>query len=305
VSRNFNIVWRNVSDKEKGINLSTTKPLQNIKTSIIKSILKRSNDLTGKVIVVKLASSIISNKQLLTNFAENVYLLGNCGAKIFIIHDYADLIENSLENLGLSTNFTNMVGSSITKNTQLVEMIISGYINKIIVSELCDAGCNAIGLSGKDANLIQVQNSKLLPHRVNSDIINIGLVGEPGLINTEVLLNFEENDIIPVISPISSDSNKRTHLLECNMISAIIASTIGADHLVILSDKQIFGNNELKFDNEIALNEILLNIKSDSYTSNIIKSAIYAIQNSTRLVHFSTVKPADTMLSILFGNCMN
>ena len=111
--------------------------------------------------------------------------------------------------------------------------ILSSYVNKLIVTKLSNIGCYAVGILGKDANLLQAKKSKL-SHRkiVNHDVINIGFLSEPIMINPEILLNFEDNNIIPVIAPFASDDQEKTHLLNVNLTVATIASALSAEHLI-------------------------------------------------------------------------
>lgn len=306
VSRNFNIVWQkpvsnNGEDQPSSDNVDNN--IHQRRIDKLKCILKQSCDLQDKVIVVKLPSCVIENEELLAGFAENVQLFSLLGVKIFIVHGYVNLISSTLKGLGMDDISLQDIKVTDRRNAQIIEMVVSGHINKKIVSSLSAAGCNAIGLSGKDANLIQVEKARFLrKYNMGSDsgVINVGFVGEPEIVNAEILLNFEENGVIPVISPISHDNNGRTHLLEINMTASLIAEAIDADHLILLSEYELLGNRELKFDDEISVQNLLHSVGPESRFSYILKAILWATRNSTRLVHFSTVTGKDSLLTTLF-----
>ena len=230
MQKNCNLVWQNALNyKEKEDN-----GFPHIKdTALIKDIIRRSSEIRDQVMVFKLPSLIIGDDKLLTSFAEIIQLLDSCGIKIFIVHDHTDLVNDTLKLFGCDEKFIDIIKVADYKSSQIMEMVLSGYINKRIVSKLCSLGCYAIGISCKDANLIQAKKSKLLHRRdANKEVIDIGFISEPVIVNPEILINFEDSNIIPVIAPVASDEKGNTHLLDVNMTASIIASSLNAEHLV-------------------------------------------------------------------------
>jgi acetylglutamate kinase len=120
-----------------------------------------------------------------------------------------------------------------------VEMVLCGSINKNIVKEINRAGGMAIGLSGKDGNLIKAKKltrTKKDPDSNIEKILNLGFVGEPTYVNPEVLAAFENSDIIPVIAPIGIGENGETYNINADTAAGAIASALRAAKLIILSD---------------------------------------------------------------------
>ncbi len=233
MQENLKLVWQNASNL-KNKEVDSISSLNNI--AIIKNIIKCSSELKNQAIVLKLPATIIIDDKLFTAFIESVRLLEMCGAKIYIVHDHIDLRSSSLISQ-IDENFSQKI-SKISDysylNNPIIMEILSSYVNKLIVTKLSSIGCYAVGISGKDANLLQAKKSKL-SHRkiVNHDVINIGFLSKPIMINPEILLNFADNNIIPVIAPFASDDQEKTHLLNVNLTVATIASALSAEHLIL------------------------------------------------------------------------
>ena len=119
------------------------------------------------------------------------------------------------------------------------------------------------------------------------------------MINPEILLNFEENDIIPVISPVASDEKENTHLLDVNLTASMISAALDADHLVLLGDKSPLCEKNLKIRDIYTLREMLRNDEYPKETG-LIEAAISALENSTDCVHFIDGSSPDAILLSMF-----
>lgn len=299
--RNFSIVWQDASKLKSESKLKD----QSATPNLIKNIIKKSNEIRDQTIVIKLPSVIIENDDLLTNFAENVLLINNCGAKIIIVHDHTKLIGDTLQVLGFDEKFIDNIRVIDHKSLQITEMILSGYINKLIVSKLCSLGCNAIGISGKDANLIQANSAKILRKAASSksSVVDVGFTSEPIMINPEILLSFEENNIIPIISPIASDDKGRTHLLDANLTTMVISSAIDADHLMLMSNK--LNKKSFKVKDVKTLYNTLDSDYFDKDATHLIDAVADSIENSVNVVHFINAEIHDAILMSIFDNDSN
>lgn len=293
--RNFNIVWQSVSNRKT----KSAASARTLTPDLIKDIVKKSNEVRDQTIVIKLSSIIIDNDVLLTNFAENIHLLHLSGAKVFIVHDHANLVGETLKLLGFDEKFIDSIKVVDHKSSQIIEMVLSGYINKLIVSKLCSAGCYAVGISGKDANLIQAKKSKIL-HKVTKelDVIDVGFTSEPIMINPEILLNFEDTNIIPVISPVASDAKGRTHLLDVNLTASIISSSLDADHLILMNDE--IGAEYHRIQDISALQLAMDKFTFNAKTLSLIEAATSAIENTANTVHFIDPNISDSVLLSIF-----
>ena len=300
MQKNFSLVLSNVSinKKEKAKNFHDLTA-----TNLIKNIIRRGSEIRDQIIIIKLPSVIIEDDQLLTNFAENVNLISICGAKVFIVHDHTNLVGTTLRAFGVDEKIVNNIKVADQKSSQIVEMVLSGYVNKLIVSKFCQAGCHAIGISGKDGNLIQAKKSKLSYKRaIDEDVIDLGFTSEPVMINPEILLSLEDSDIIPIISPVASDESNRTHLLDVNLTTSLIASSLDADYLILPCEELILGEKNLKIKDAKILHKLLQAKKHDPKTIKLIEAAVCALANSTDCVHFVNATSPDSILLSIFSD---
>lgn len=294
VQKNCSLVWQNTSKE----NISPkTQFSSSDKISLISQILTRGKDLESEFIVIKLPSIVIENEELLSNAMDNISILNSTGASIVIVHDYTNIVQDTLDLFGIDKK--NFDTSQITDNktSQIVEMVLSGHINKKIVSTLCSFGCNAIGISGKDGNMIEAKKH-VIKGNSNAGILEFGFIGEPSIVNPEVLLNLTDSGFIPVISPIAFGPSGSTYILDLNLTASIIACITTARHLIMMEPKPIF-----KTTGEISLSKLRQNISFESCTDfskqylEIINSAL---NNHTEFVHLVDAKEKDCILSTIF-----
>jgi acetylglutamate kinase len=178
------------------------------------------------IIVIKLGGHAMANKKMMEGFARDVVLMKQCNVNPIIIHGGGPMINELLSKMKIKTNFLD--GKRITdeKSMPIIEMVLSGKLNKDIVSEINMQGGKAVGLSGKDANLMICEPDKP----------ELGFVGKPIKINLEILRNLVESDFIPVIAPIGVNANGETFNVNADTAAGAIASSIKADRLLLLTD---------------------------------------------------------------------
>jgi acetylglutamate kinase len=303
IRKSFELVWEHTSDHDNKTQAQTSvnklTEFDFIKNAIIKAC-----DARGETFIIKLNEDIIDNDILLTNFAENVSILKKCGINVVVVHEHGKLVEETLKNFGIEDKFIN--GSRVTdhKTAKLVEMVVSGFINKKIVSKLCSYDCKAIGISGKDANMIQAHNVRVSKKRDDNcdSVIDFGFIGEPEMINPEILVEFEDAGIIPVISPIAYGANGSTYLLDTDLTAAIIASALSAEKLIFFNQQGalISGEDvisELQIDE---LKSLLNKNKVDARQVNMAEAAVSAIDNAASIVHILNSNKKDAILIDIF-----
>lgn len=193
----------------------------------------------GETFVIKFGGSAMGNDNNMKKFAENVVLLKQVGINPIIVHGGGPQIGRMLDKLNIKTSFVDGLRITDASTIDVVEMVLSGSINKNIVQEINRAGGMAIGLSGKDGNLIQAKRLTKIKKDPDSNIekiLNLGFVGEPSYVNPDVLSVFENSDIIPVIAPIGVGENGETYNINADTVAGAIASALRAAKLIILSD---------------------------------------------------------------------
>ncbi len=193
----------------------------------------------NKLIVVKLGGHAMSNADLTAQFARDIVLLKQSGIHPVIVHGGGPQIGAMLERLGIESEFADGLRITDAQTIEVVEMVLTGLINKQIVSAMNQAGGRAIGLSGKDADLIRAQKSRRTKRDPDSNIeklIDLGFVGTPTQINAEFLGDIAHADIIPVIAPVASDDKGQSLNINADTAAGAIAAAVGAARLLLLTD---------------------------------------------------------------------
>lgn len=192
----------------------------------------------GETFVIKFGGSAMSDDNI-KKFAEDVVLLKQVGINPVIVHGGGPQIGEMLKKLNISTSFVDGLRVTDADTVSVVEMVLCGSINKNIVTAINRAGGTAIGLSGKDGNLIKAKKlsrTKKDPDSNIEKILNLGFVGEPSYINPDILTVFENTEIIPVIAPIGVGENGETYNINADTVAGAVAGALNAAKLIILSD---------------------------------------------------------------------
>lgn len=182
----------------------------------------------GKIIVVKYGGSAMSNEELQKNVIADVTLLKLVGIKPIIVHGGGKEISRWVETAGKKSEFVNGLRVTDEETMEIAEMVL-GRVNKRLVSMVEELGVHAIGLSGKDGRLLQVEK-KL------ADGKDIGFVGNVKEVNPQLLFDLLEKDYIPIISPVGLGENFETYNINADDAACAIAKAVGAHKLVFLTD---------------------------------------------------------------------
>ena len=187
----------------------------------------------GQTIVIKYGGSAMVDKTARKQFIKDVVLMKYIGINPVIVHGGGPEINEMLQKIGKESKFID--GNRVTdeETVEIVEMVLSGKVNKGIVADINKYGGKAVGLSGKDGNMVFVEKKFA---EVDGEKIDIGFVGEIKEINTEVIKLLESNDVIPVISSIGVDKNGQTYNINADYVAGTIAGKLQADRLVFLTD---------------------------------------------------------------------
>jgi acetylglutamate kinase len=194
---------------------------------------------TGKTVVIKYGGHAMGDAKLADLFARDIVLLRQVGLNPVVVHGGGPQIGAMLEKLQIKSEFIDGLRVTDQATIDVVEMVLSGSINKQIVSNINAAGGYAVGLNGKDGNLIQaerLQRTKRDPDSNIEKVLDLGLVGTPTTINPHVLESFEKSDITPVIAPIGSGPDGETLNINADTVAGAIAGAIDATRLYMLTD---------------------------------------------------------------------
>ena len=181
-----------------------------------------------KIIVVKYGGSAMSNEELQRNVIKDVTLLKLVGFKPIIVHGGGKEISRWVGKVGKEAQFINGLRVTDDETMEIAEMVL-GRVNKRLVTMVEELGVKAVGLSGKDGQMLQVEKKY-------SDGQDIGYVGNITSVNPEILFDLLEKDYLPIISPIGLGEEFATYNINADDAACAIAKAIGADKLVFLTD---------------------------------------------------------------------
>jgi len=193
----------------------------------------------GATFVIKYGGHAMGDANLADLFARDIVLLRQIGINPIVVHGGGPQIAVMLDRLKIKSEFIDGLRVTDEETVNVVEMVLSGSINKQIVSAINAAGGFAIGLSGKDGHLIKCDKATRTANDPDSNIekiLDLGLVGEPKEINPHILELFDKSDITPVIAPIGVGPDGETLNINADTVAGAIASAVGAKRLMMLTD---------------------------------------------------------------------
>ncbi len=209
------------------------------KAEVLAEALPYMKQFAGETFVIKYGGSTMDDAPLARKFAHDVVLMKQIGINPVIVHGGGPQIGRMLDRLKIKSSFISGLRVTDQDAVEIVEMVLSGNINKQLVSEINAAGGMAVGLSGKDGNLIEARKLRRTHRDPDSNIekiLDLGFVGEPTMINPDLLVVFEESNIIPVIAPIGVGENGQTYNINADTAAGAIASALAARKLIMLTD---------------------------------------------------------------------
>jgi acetylglutamate kinase len=193
----------------------------------------------GKTFVIKYGGHAMGEEKLAQNFARDIVLLKQIGINPIVVHGGGPQIGAMLERLKIQSSFVDGLRVTDAQTVEVVEMVLAGKINKEIVTAINRAGGVAVGLSGKDGNLVVARKLTRSVRDPNSNIekvLDLGFVGEPERINPELLQFFRNSDIIPVIAPVGVGQDGETYNINADTVAGAIAASVKAARLYLLTD---------------------------------------------------------------------
>ena len=187
----------------------------------------------GKSIVVKFGGHAMGKQAYLDSFAADMMLLRQIGAQPVVVHGGGPQIGSMLERLQIESQFVNGLRVTDEATISVVEMVLSGAINKSLVASIIAAGGNAVGLSGKDGSLITA--SKIAANKDDS-AVDLGFVGTPKSVDPAVITALMSAGMIPVVAPVGLGDDGKTYNINADTAAGAIAGAMGASRLLMLTD---------------------------------------------------------------------
>ena len=193
----------------------------------------------GKTIVIKYGGHAMEDEELKENFARDVVMMKYIGINPVVVHGGGPQIGSFLKKLGKDSKFVQGMRVTDEETMDIVEMVLVGKVNKEIVGLINRHGGTAVGLSGKDANLIRAEKYYLSEEKVKDtppEIIDIGLVGRVTEINAALIASLTANGVIPVIAPTGVGEHGETYNINADLVAGAVAAALMAEKLILLTD---------------------------------------------------------------------
>ena len=194
---------------------------------------------SGQTFVIKYGGHAMGNRRLAAKYASDVVLMKQVGINPVIVHGGGPQIGSMLERLKIKSSFIDGLRVTDRETVEIVEMVLSGSINKQVVSAVNEAGATAIGLSGKDGGLIKARKVERPRRAIDSSIeeaLDLGFVGEPEHVNPQLIYRLLNADILPIIAPIGVGPSGETFNINADTAAGAIAATLKAVKLIMLTD---------------------------------------------------------------------
>ncbi len=242
------------------------------KAEILLEALPYIKSFYNKTIVIKYGGSAMVSDDLKENFALDIVMMKYIGINPVVVHGGGPQINKTLKALGIQSRF--IEGQRVTnkETIDVVEMVLGGKVNKEIVSLINQRGGNAVGITGKDGDMILAKRNKRVKHSPEMDrpeIIDLGLVGEITKVNPRILETLDQNEFIPVIAPIGRGEKGETLNINADFVAEKIASALKAEKLVLMTDTEGVKNKAGKLQSSLTRKQA-----SDLIRSKVIRDGM-------------------------------
>lgn len=209
------------------------------KASVLLEALPYIRKFYGKTIVIKYGGNAMVEEELKSSFAQDVVLLKYVGINPVIVHGGGPQIGEFLKRLNIPTKFVGGMRVTDRETMNVVEMVLVGKVNKEIVKLINSHGGNAVGLSGKDGNLIvaeKIDSRKYLLEVKAPEIIDLGFVGRVKKVNPEIVNRLIDGKFIPVIAPVGMGEDFEAYNINADLVAGEVAAALKAEKLIMLTD---------------------------------------------------------------------
>ncbi len=232
------------------------------------------------VIVVKYGGHAMGDEETGRNFARDMVLLEQSGVNPVVVHGGGPQIGSMLEKLGIQSHFSGGLRVTDKATMAIVEMVLAGSINKQLVGTINAQGGRAIGLCGKDGNMV-IARKVSRPGGVGEDVVDLGFVGDPDKVDTTVLEQILGRELIPVLAPIAQGVDGETYNVNADTFAGAIAGALRAKRLLFLTDVPGVLDKHKNLIKHLRLDDIRGLIADGTITGGMIpkvETCIYAIE---------------------------
>ncbi len=234
-------------------------------------------------IVVKYGGHAMGDEEVARSFARDMVLLEQSGVNPVVVHGGGPQIGAMLKKLGIKSEFAAGLRITDKATVEIVEMVLAGSINKQIVGFINAAGGRAIGLCGKDGNMVTATKvTRVLDHALNQEVdLDLGFVGDPSKVDTTVLTQVLGRELIPVLAPVCQGADGETYNVNADTFAGAIAGALNAKRLLFLTDVPGVLDKDKQLIKELSVSQIRALIADGTITGGMIpkvETCIYAIE---------------------------
>jgi acetylglutamate kinase len=285
---------------------STPLPDVHVQAEVLVQALPHMQRYDQQVVVIKYGGHAMGDRAAAEDFAEDVVLLEQSGIKPVVVHGGGPQIGKMLEKLGIKSEFKGGLRVTDAATVEVVEMVLAGSINKQIVGWIGAEGGKAVGLSGKDGNMVMAR--KVTRTAVDSEsniekVVDLGFVGEPEQVNREVLDQVLQAELIPVLAPVAIGQDGQTYNVNADTFAGAIAGALTAKRLLLLTDVPGVLDKNKNLIPEMTIEDCRRLIADGTITDGMIpkiETCIYALERGVEAVVILDGKVPHAVLLELF-----
>lgn len=260
----------------------------------------------GMTIVVKYGGHAMVDDQLKADFARDITLMKFTGLNPVVVHGGGPQINKVLDQMGMQHQFIKGMRLTDEATMDVVEMVLGGKVNKDIVTQINKQGGKAVGLSGKDGELIRAKKLHIVYQEDENkppEIIDPGLVGQVTQINPSIINTLSRQGFIPIIAPVGTGDSGETYNINADLVASSMAVALSAKRLILLTDVEGVLNHSGELISSIDMEKIDRMIKEKSISGGMIpkiECALEALKNGVEKVHIINGSKRHALLLELF-----
>ena len=260
----------------------------------------------GMTIVVKYGGHAMVDDQLKADFARDITLMKFTGLNPVVVHGGGPQINKVLDQMGMQHQFIKGMRLTDEATMDVVEMVLGGKVNKDIVTQINKQGGKAVGLSGKDGELIRAKKLHIVYQEDETkppEIIDPGLVGQVTQINPSIINTLSREGFIPIIAPVGTGDSGETYNINADLVASSMAVALSAKRLILLTDVEGVLNLSGELISSIDMEKIDQMIKEKAISGGMIpkiECALEALKNGVEKVHIIDGRKRHALLLELF-----
>ncbi len=246
---------------------------------------------SGATIVIKYGGHAMVEDRLKESFAQDIILMKYIGLNPVVVHGGGPQIGEVLKSMGIESRFEQGMRITDRATMDVVEMVLGGKVNKEIVANINRHGGKAVGLTGKDGNLIvarKLEMTRVNPETLTPEIIDIGMVGEVETVHPGVIRALEQSNFIPVIAPIGVGLQGETYNINADLVAGRVAGALKAEKLILLTDIEGVKDKDGRLISTIDISRVPVLINDGTITGGMIPKlncCVDAIEEGVKKTH--------------------